>query len=177
MTSSCFFLSTLNSQLFFSLKPLWISDIYLKFITHSTLHNLKSFVFPWQQLHKLFQLVLELWNLHTIGANKCAWIRALSLSLSLANLEITTVAQWQFQFRFLHVTWQQASKHINKSIICATVSKYRSLCLVVNSEKEVKGKFWSSWSKPYVLWQPADLYTRRFVGEYYSHLQEGAVEE
>jgi hypothetical protein len=39
------------------------------------------------------------------------------------------------------VTWQQASKHINKSIIGATVSVYRSECLVVSGEEEAKVKF------------------------------------
>jgi hypothetical protein len=39
------------------------------------------------------------------------------------------------------VTWQQATKHINKSIIGATVSVYRSECLVVRGEEEVKSSF------------------------------------
>jgi len=45
---------------------------------------------------------------------------------------------------FFEITWQQASKHINKSIIVATVSMYRSECLVVGGEKEAEGKFYSS---------------------------------
>jgi len=38
-------------------------------------------------------------------------------------------------------------KHINKSIIGATMSRYRSQCLVVSGEEGAKGKFWSSWFK------------------------------
>jgi hypothetical protein len=47
----------------------------------------------------------------------------------------------QLQFIFFEVTWQQATKHINKSIIGATVSVYRSECLVVRGEEETKVKF------------------------------------
>jgi len=43
-------------------------------------------------------------------------------------------------------------KHINKSIMGATVSMYRSECLVVSGEEEAKGKFWSSWFKLSWTW-------------------------
>jgi len=45
------------------------------------------------------------------------------------------------EFAFLEVTWQQSSKYINKSIIDATVSRYRSNYLVVSGEEEGKEKF------------------------------------
>jgi hypothetical protein len=47
----------------------------------------------------------------------------------------------QLQYCFFEITWQQASKHINKSIIVATLSMYRSGCLVVSGEKEEKESF------------------------------------
>jgi len=53
-------------------------------------------------------------------------------------LEVTTFEQRQLRFSFDEVTWQQVSKHINKSIIGATVSMCRSQCLVVSGEEEVK---------------------------------------
>jgi len=40
----------------------------------------------------------------------------------------------------LEVTWQQDSKHINKSIICANVSKYRSYCIAVSGVKGIGRK-------------------------------------
>ena len=52
------------------------------------------------------------------------------------------IAQYQWQFAFIKVTWQQASKHINKSIFCATVTMYPSQFLSVSGEigsrREVK---------------------------------------
>jgi hypothetical protein len=47
----------------------------------------------------------------------------------------------QLQFIFFEVTWQQATKHINKSISGATLSVYRSECLVVRGEEEQKLSF------------------------------------
>jgi hypothetical protein len=60
---------------------------------------------------------------------------------TVVNLKVTTFEQRQLRFSFDEVTWQHASKHINKSIIGATVSKCRSQCLVVSGEEEAKGKF------------------------------------
>jgi hypothetical protein len=64
-----------------------------------------------------------------------------SVSLSFVFVEVTTVGQFQLQFTLFEVTWQQASKHISKSIICKTVSMLRSECLVVSGEKERKECF------------------------------------
>jgi len=50
----------------------------------------------------------------------------------------------KIKYSFFEVTWQQASKYTKKSIIGATVSMYRSQCLVVSGEKEGKVKFRSS---------------------------------
>jgi hypothetical protein len=47
----------------------------------------------------------------------------------------------QLQYCFFEITWQQASKHINKSIIVATLSMYRAECLVVSGEKEENESF------------------------------------
>ena len=57
------------------------------------------------------------------------------------NLEVTNFVQRQLRYTFFEVTWQQYHKHINKSIIDATVSMCRSECLVVSGEEEVKGQF------------------------------------
>jgi len=64
-----------------------------------------------------------------------------SVSLAIVNLEVTTFEKLQLRFTFDQVTWQQYSKHINKSIFGATVSRSRSECLVVSGEQEAKGKF------------------------------------
>ena len=64
-----------------------------------------------------------------------------SVYQTVVNLKATTFEQCQLQYSFVEVTWQQASKHINKSIIGATVSMCRSQCLVVSGEEEAKGKF------------------------------------
>ena len=45
------------------------------------------------------------------------------------------VVQYQWQFAFIEVTWQLASKHINKWIMCETVSMYRSQCVAVSGVK------------------------------------------
>jgi hypothetical protein len=42
---------------------------------------------------------------------------------------------------FFEVTWQQSSKHMNKSIMGATLSIFQSQCLVVSGEKEAKVSF------------------------------------
>jgi len=42
---------------------------------------------------------------------------------------------------FFEVTWQQASKHIKKSIIVATLKFFRSWCLLVGGDKEGKASF------------------------------------
>ena len=56
------------------------------------------------------------------------------------------------KYSFVKVTWQQISKHINISIIGATVTNCRSQCLVVSGEKERKASFevpdrrlWGMW--------------------------------
>jgi hypothetical protein len=64
-----------------------------------------------------------------------------SVSLLFVIVEVTTVGQFQLQFTIFEVTWQQASKHISKSIICGTVSMLQSECLVVSGEKERKERF------------------------------------
>ena len=48
---------------------------------------------------------------------------------------LSIIGQNQWQFAFVDVTWQQASKHINKSIICAKANIYWSECLVVSGVK------------------------------------------
>jgi len=35
-------------------------------------------------------------------------------------------------------------KHVNKSIICETVSMYQSQCIAVSGGKEAERRFWSS---------------------------------
>jgi len=44
-------------------------------------------------------------------------------------------------------------KTYKKSLIDATVSMFRSQCLVLNGVREGKGKLWSSWYKPCGMWQ------------------------
>jgi len=39
------------------------------------------------------------------------------------------VEKWQLEFTIFNVKLQQASKHMNKSIICANLNIYRSDCL------------------------------------------------
>jgi len=56
-------------------------------------------------------------------------------------MEITAVEPCQLEFGFVKVTWQQASKHVNKSINGPTVSMYRSQRLVVSVGEEAKGKY------------------------------------
>jgi acetolactate synthase small subunit len=63
----------------------------------------------------------------------------LSISLSFVDVEVTTLGQIELQCTLFDVTWQQASKHINKLINGATVSMYRPKCVVVSGEKEAKG--------------------------------------
>jgi hypothetical protein len=75
-------------------------------------------------------------------------VPVLGLSLTFDNLKAPNVEQCQLPFAFVVVTWQQASKHVNKSIIGATVSMYRSQCLVVSGDKEEKGRFGSSRLNP-----------------------------
>jgi hypothetical protein len=99
---------------------------------HSNLHKLGLFDVPWKQFNKLLQSLVEMRTLHTAGT----FYKRLIWRLQMWNSEI--------EFSFAVVTWQQASKHINQSIIGAIVSKYRSKCLVVSSEKEEKGRFCSS---------------------------------
>jgi hypothetical protein len=83
----------------------------------------------------------EYWELYTQQEIK---FYLYYVSLSFVILEVTTVDMWQLQFIFFEVKCPQDSKHINKSIIVATLSMCRSECLVVRGEKEGKGKFWSS---------------------------------
>ena len=45
------------------------------------------------------------------------------------------------KFSIVDVTWQQASKHLKKSISGATASIYHSQRLVLSGEEERKGKF------------------------------------
>ena len=107
---SCFFLS----------KTFWRSDIYLTLIMHSILRKLSSFAVSRQQFQKLLQLLGELRTLHTVSTSKCAWIRFVY------QLLIWSSRLWNSdKLAFFEVTWQQASKHINKSIIGATVSTYQ----------------------------------------------------
>jgi hypothetical protein len=56
------------------------------------------------------------------------------------------------KFLLHDVAWQQASKHIKKSIISSTVSMYQSRCLVLSGQKEEEGKFWICWFKPCGIW-------------------------
>ena len=90
----------------------------------------------------------ESYELYTTGTNNLP----VMVSISFVNLEVTTVNKWQLQFIFFEVTWQQASKHLNKSIIGGNVGTYWSECLVVSGEEEAKGKFWSSWFKLCGMW-------------------------
>jgi hypothetical protein len=60
------------------------------------------------------------------------------VSLSFVIVEVTNFGQLKLQCTLFDVTRQQASKHINKSIIGAKVTMYRSDCLVVSGEKVAK---------------------------------------
>jgi len=113
--------------------------------------------------HKLIHPLLILLSLHTVSTNKYAWIRSLfhllfwragqwksswicGLVTSCSDMQdyveigflqwfLPIIVQYQKQFAFTEVTWQQTSKHINKSIICENVSMYRSEFIAVSCEK------------------------------------------
>jgi len=78
-------------QLISSLKYLWSSDIYLTIIMHSNFQKLSTLFFPFQQFHNLLQLLLEVRTLHTVGANKCAWIRSLSFKCEFGGYDCGTL--------------------------------------------------------------------------------------
>jgi hypothetical protein len=97
-------------------------------------------------------MLLEIINLRSLHTQK-SFTNVPEFSLSIichcGGHDCRTVS---LQFTLFEVTWQQASKHISKSIICGTVSMLRSECLVVSGEKGAKGKFWCSWSKSFRFW-------------------------
>ena len=119
---------------------------------HSAHHKLRTFDFPWQQFNKLLQPLVELWNLHTAGTNKCACIWSLYQLLicrsRLWNSQMDVQRRWLcavvtscsgvrhflqwllpslvHNHEFRRNCEQQASARVNKTIMCDTVSMYQS---------------------------------------------------
>ena len=138
-----------DSQVCFTLKPLWISDnlstVYYVFDT-PLIYIIQCSMATILQTVAVVRITAHF--THTSYWQMCLN----SVSLSIFDLEVTTVEEWQLQFTLVEVTWQLTSKHINKSIIGSNVSMYRSQYLVAWGAKEAKGKFWSSWFKPCGMW-------------------------
>ena len=108
-----------------------------------TLHTAGSIKCAW--MRSLYQMLFwksRLWNSEMDVQRRwlCALVPPCSdvqhyVDIGFLQWLLPFIAQYQWQFAFIEVTWQQASKHINKSIICATVAMYRSQFIAVSGVK------------------------------------------